>query len=76
MAGLRSPITTILDALDRHGWVLPALNLAAAITFAAGSMAFYWESLFRAGITLFVIGSTILIVAATAELLRRLRPDR
>lgn len=76
MADEHSPIVRILDYLDRHDWILAVLNLLAAILFAAGSMAFYWSSLFRAGITLFVVGSAVMIVATAIELGRRLRPDR
>jgi hypothetical protein len=48
-----------------------ANEILIALAFTIGSVAFYWESLFNLGVTLFVVGSIMLGVRPAIRLSRR-----
>jgi ABC-type phosphate transport system permease subunit len=48
-------------------------EILIAIAFTVGSVAFYWESLFDLGVTLFVVGSVMLGIRPAIRLSRRVQ---
>ena len=61
---------------QRFELVSIANEILIALAFTIGSVAFYWESLFNLGVTLFVIGSVLLGVRPAIRLVRRVQLRR
>ena len=58
---------------QRYELISIANEIAIAIAFTVGSVAFYWESLFDLGVTLFVVGSVMLGIRPAIRLSRRVQ---
>lgn len=63
-------------AIDRHDWLIAAANILAGLTFVAGCVAFYAPSLHVPGVSLFLVGSLLMVAAAAADAIRRYGPSR
>jgi hypothetical protein len=58
---------------QRYELISIANEICIALAFTIGSIAFYWESLFNFGVTLFVIGSVMLGIRPAIRLSRRIQ---
>lgn len=61
---------------QRYELISIANEIGIAIAFTLGSLAFYWESLFDLGVTLFVIGSVMLGIRPGIRMSRRIQLRR
>lgn len=57
---------------QRYELISIANEIGIALAFTLGSLAFYWESLFNLGVTLFVVGSVMLGIRPAIRLSRRI----
>lgn len=56
---------------DRHDWVVSAAHILSGLAFVAGCIAFYVPAWYDTGVTLFLIGSILMVAAAAVEAIRR-----
>ena len=57
----------------RAKWTTTVLSMMAAACYLLGSIAFLWDGLFKAGVVLFIVGSSSFVAATTSEALARHR---
>lgn len=70
-----SVLARLCWALDRRPQVLDAANVVAAAFFVAGCVVFYAPALYVEGVTLFLIGSLIILAAGLANVLVKHGPS-
>ena len=56
---------------ERHDWVVSVSHILSGLAFVAGCIAFYVPEWYDTGVTLFLIGSIFMVIAAALEALRR-----
>ena len=64
-----SRLARLRSAIDARRWIVAVVNVAAAACFVIGSVGFYWPSWYAPSVTLFLIGSTSFLIAASATAL-------
>ena len=60
--------------IDDNDWVLDVANLLAALLFVLGCLAVYSPRLYVPGVTLFLVGSGLMLCSGAADLYRKLGP--
>jgi hypothetical protein len=71
-----SRLARLCSVIDARRWVLAVINVAAAGCFVIGSVGFYWPAWYAPSVTLFLIGSLMFLLSASATALVEHRPSR
>jgi hypothetical protein len=70
-----SRLARLRSAIDARRWMVAVVNIAAAGCFVIGSVGFYWPAWYAPSVTLFLVGSTSFLLAASAAALAEHGPD-
>lgn len=62
-------------AIDRNDWLIAVANVVAGVTFVLGCVAFFSPALYVPGVSLFLVGSVLMLAAACADAFRRYGPS-
>lgn len=63
-------------SLDARPWALLWVDATAALLFVFGCVAFYFPTHYSTGVTLFLIGSLLMLIAVLGRMLVRYGPAR
>lgn len=75
MASSMRPTARLCWALDARQGLLLAADLGGAALFVVGCVAFYFPSRYVTGVTLFLLGSVLMLVSVAGRALLRYGPS-